>query len=154
MPSPPTREHGWSYGQGAADDEESWSHKLTATDFWQHRTALLKESKEALNPSIQRIKQEQTVLETPLQLLCIHPNIYVGNLHNNTDEPHLRIGATTGSYTKITIMAKHADMTSALKTHLLTKVFPVARSLKVHSTIVGVNVIPALPLLVAFIYAS
>jgi hypothetical protein len=39
-----TERHGWTYIQGAGDDEDNWAHGLTADSFWKHSLVLLHDS--------------------------------------------------------------------------------------------------------------
>jgi len=70
------------YIQGAGDDNESWSHGLSAQLFWQHKDLLMQTSENALPTLIEDlVKHEYDVSQTSVQTTSIVqvPNIHIGS---------------------------------------------------------------------------
>lgn len=78
-----SREHGFLYVQGAADDEEEWSHGLTPEVFWQNTESILTCPEEQLEQKISLLlsstRNSPTMSNSSLTHLLPTP-IFVGDV--------------------------------------------------------------------------
>jgi len=74
VPGGYNRHTGFTYVQGAADDEESWSHGLKSTQFWEHAATLLEcNTEETLISTVKEVLDKQIPKARAIDVSCIAP---------------------------------------------------------------------------------